>query len=89
MRESINQDAIKQDFMVFFAEGNEGVGAVREVTDESISVYVENCGEFLVPLTAVKSVHDQKVLVDPHPVSQTLLRAVAHAHDAEDPKLAG
>jgi len=89
MREAINQDAIQQDFMVFFAEGREGIGAVREVTEDAISVYVENCGEFLVPLTAIRAVHDHKVLVDPDQVSQTLLRAVAHAHDAEDPKLAG
>jgi hypothetical protein len=75
--------------MVFLAEGQEGIGAVHEVGADDISIYVENFGEFLVPLSAVKSVHDQKVILDRGQVSEKLLRAVAHAHDSEDPRLAG
>jgi hypothetical protein len=75
--------------MVFLAEGQEGIGAVRDVQPDSVSVFVENFGEFHVPLDAVKAVHDQKVVLNRDRVSVKLLRAVEHAHDAEDPRLAG
>jgi hypothetical protein len=83
------REAIQRDFMVFLAEGQEGIGAVHDVDAHSISVYVENFGEFIVPLTAVTSVHDQKVVLDRDRLSEKFLRAVAHAHDSEDPRLAG
>lgn len=81
--------AIQPDSMVFFAEGEEGIGAVREVTGDAISVYIENCGEFLVPLGAVKAVHDGKVVIDQDQVSAKFLRAVSLAHASEDPRAAG
>jgi hypothetical protein len=34
-------------------------------------------------------VHDGNVILDPHKVDKTLLTAVGHAHDSEDPRLAG
>jgi hypothetical protein len=80
---------IPNDSMVFFAEGEEGIGAVRDLTDDDISVYVENCGEFLVARSAIKAVHDGKVIIDRTQVSEKLLRAVALAHASEDPRLAG
>ncbi len=83
------RDSIQPGFMVFLAEGQEGIGAVRDVQPDSVSVFVENFGEFLVPLDAVKAVHDQKVVLNRDRVSVKLLRAVEHAHDAEDPRLAG
>lgn len=82
-------NSIQRGYMVFLAEGQEGIGAVREVGPVSISVYVESFGEFMVPMDAVTSVHDQKVLLDRTHVSRKLLRAAAHAHDNEDSKLAG
>lgn len=75
--------------MAFFKEGSEGIGAVTEVTDTNIVVYVENSGPFTVPKTAVKKVHDNKVIIDAALVSPVFLKAVTHAHDAEDPKLVG
>lgn len=83
------KEVIQRDFMVFLAEGQEGIGAVHDVGADDLSIYVENFGEFLVPLSAVTSVHDQKVILDRGQVSEKLLRAVAHAHDSEDPRLAG
>lgn len=83
------REFIRRDYMVFLAEGEEGIGAVHDIGAESISVYVENFGEFLVPLEAVTSVHDRKVLLDRAQVSDRFLRAVAHAHNMEDPRLAG
>lgn len=83
------RDGIQRDFMVFLAEGEEGIGAVRDVEADGLSVFVENFGEFWVPAEAVKAVHDQKVILDRAQVGDKLLRAVAHAHDREDPRLAG
>ena len=83
------RESIQRDFMVFLAEGQEGIGAVHSIYAEEIGVYVENFGEFLVPLAAVRSVHDQKVILDRAQVGNKLLRAAAHAHDHEDPRLAG
>lgn len=80
---------IEPGFMVFLAEGSEGIGAVREIIEGAIVVYVENGGEFLVPDRAVAAVHDQKVILEPNLLDRKLLEAVGHAHDAEDPKLVG
>lgn len=80
---------IEPGYMAFFAEGAEGIGAVREVLDEAILIYVENGGEFLIPKSAVVSVHDAKVLLNAKLVDRKLLDAVGHAHDVEDPKLVG
>lgn len=80
---------IEQGFMAFIAEGREGFGAVRKVSDHTIVVYVENAGEFDVPMAAVKSVHDQKVILNRQLLSKELLKAVGHTHDNEDPNLVG
>jgi hypothetical protein len=55
-------ERIEPGFMAFVAEGSEGIGAVREVTDKAVIIFIENAGEFTVPLTAVRTVHDQKVM---------------------------
>lgn len=80
---------IEPGYMAFIAEGREGIGAVRGVTDKTLVIYVENSGEFVVPRAAVKAVHDQKVILDPQRLDREMLAAVGHAHDGEDPNLAG
>ncbi len=75
--------------MAFVAEGNEGIGAVRGVSPDSVVIYVENAGEFIVPMTAVKKVHDHKVMLNPRLLDKALLDAIGHVHDREDPKLLG
>jgi len=82
-------EPIEQGFMAFLAEGKEGIAAVREVAQDHIVLYVENAGEFRVPLSAVRRVHDEKVILDVHKLDKALLTAVGHAHDAEDPRLVG
>jgi len=82
-------EPIETGFMVFLAEGKEGIAAVRETDRDHIVIYVENSGEFTIPRSAIRSVHDEKVLLDPSKVDTALLKAVGHAHDREDPKLAG
>lgn len=82
-------EKIEPGYMAFLAEGKEGIGAVREVAAEHIVIYVENGGEFRVPRTAVRKVHDHKVMLDRGKLDKALLVAVGQAHDREDPKLVG
>jgi hypothetical protein len=82
-------DKIEQGFMAFLADGATGIGAVREVTMQGLVIYVENAGEFNVPLSAVMAVHDQKVMLDKGKLGKALLKAASRSHDQEDPNLAG
>lgn len=75
--------------MVFIAEGQEGIGAVRAIHAGHFVLYVENAGEFEIPNGAILRVHDQKVILDPKSMHGPLLAAVRNAHKGEDPKLAG
>ena len=75
--------------MVFLAEGQEGIGAVREIRKDDFVLYVENAGEFEIPAAAIVRVHDRKVIINPARLSRALLKAIGHAHDREDPNLAG
>ena len=81
---------VEAGYQVFTEDGGEEVGAVREVQPAGraeIVVYVENYGELLVPMTAVRSVHDGKVVLDVGALDPVARRAIAHAHDAERPGL--
>jgi hypothetical protein len=79
---------IEIGFQVFVSDGGQEVGAVRLVAPfgrPEIEIYVENAGDFVVPLTAVASVHANKVVLDSKKLDPNLRRAVGHAHDAEEP----
>ena len=80
-------EAIQVGYQAFTADGNEEFGAVRAVSDDTITVYVENAGDFVVPLSAVKAVHSQKVIIDCRELDSDLRHAINHAHDAEVPGL--
>jgi hypothetical protein len=82
-------EQIQIGYMAFVAEGSEGIGAVRGVTPDHVIIYVENAGEFIVPMAAVRKVHDQKVMLNPRLLDEALLGAIGHVHDSEDPKLVG
>ena len=82
-------DKIETGFMAFINDGREGIGAVRDVSAASLTLYVENAGEFDIPRAAVREVHSGKVMLNPLLLPEKLLRAIGHVHDAEDPKLAG
>lgn len=77
-------DAIEPEFMVFLAEGQEAVGAVRSVGATQFMLYVETAGEFAIPRAAVRAVHDGKVIIDPGASDPAVRRAMRHQHDAED-----
>jgi len=83
-------EQIEEGFEVFVSDDDKPFGAVRQVSPhgkEGLVVYVENAGDFLVTLDAVKAVHGQKVIVDCAKLDARLRRAIGHAHDAEDPNL--
>lgn len=76
-------ERIEIGYQAFLADGGEEFGAIRDVKKDSLIVYVENAGDFVVPFDAVEAVHSQKVIfardkLDPH-----LRNAIGHAHDAE------
>ena len=78
---------IKQGDEVFLHDGEVPFGTVQRHPPgdtKDLVIYVENAGEFLVPVSAVKSVHDGKVLLDKGKLHQELLQAIKHAHDSED-----
>ena len=83
------QTKIEKGFMAFIGEGREGIGGIVQVARNTIVVHVENSGPFVVQIAAVRSVHDEKVILDPKQLDRALLDAVGHAHDSEDPNLVG
>jgi hypothetical protein len=80
-------EKIEVGYQAFVSDGGEEFGAVRDVTRNSLVVYVENAGEFRIPLDAVTAVHSQKVILDCKKLDHRLRRAIGHAHDSEVPGL--
>jgi hypothetical protein len=77
---------IEIGYQVFTRDGGEEVGAVRQVVPEGrpeIVVYIENTGDFTIPLAAVSAVHSQKVIVDIDKLDARVQVAINRAHDAE------
>lgn len=85
------QERIREDFEVYVHDGDMAFGAVRQVRPSGraeIVVYMENAGEFAIPLSAVHDVHDEKVILDCGKLEPRLRQAIGHAHTAEDPDIA-
>ena len=82
------RENIEVGYQAFVSDGGEEFGAVREVSpngEPGLVVYVENHGDFFVPLDAVATVHSQKVIFECSKLEPRLRRAIGHAHDAEKP----
>jgi hypothetical protein len=79
------QEKIQVGFQAFVSDGGEEFGAVRKVSPHELVVYVENAGDFTVPLSAVESVHSEKVVFSCAKLDRRLREAIGHAHDAEKP----
>jgi len=71
---------------VYLGESGETFGSVRLVQATSLVVYVEGAGDFTVPIQAVKSVHDGKVVLMGDKLDSSLQMAIARAHAKEDPR---
>jgi hypothetical protein len=79
------KEKIEVGYQTFVADGDAEFGAVREVSPDSLFVYVENAGDFRVRMDAVRAVHFGKVILDCSKLDRGLLAAIGHAHDAESP----
>ena len=81
-------EPIQEGFEVFVSDSEKPFGAVRRISPHGrpeLVVYVENAGDFTVARSAVNSVHSQKVIVDRDKLDERLRKAIAHAHDSEEP----
>jgi hypothetical protein len=80
-------EQIEPGFMVFLSDGEDGIGAVREVRHglPELLIYIENAGDFVVPMSAVAAVHSGKVILDLARVGLRVRDALANARDSEDP----
>lgn len=81
----MRQQQIEIGQMVFVADGEMGIGAVRDVRDSDIVVNIQNTGDVVLPLSAIKAVHSGKVVLDLQQLDPELLEALRHVHDAELP----
>ena len=81
------RETIEVGYQTFVTDGDDEFGAVRDVSPDGLVVYVENAGEFRVPLDAVNAVHSQKVILECKKLDRRLRRAIGHAHDSEVPGL--
>jgi hypothetical protein len=72
-------------FQTFVSDGQEEFGSVREISRDGrhLTVYVENAGDFIVPIGAVVSVQSEKVTFNCKKLDPTMRAAIGHAHDAE------
>ncbi|HEY4556383.1 MAG TPA: hypothetical protein VIG68_08125 [Lysobacter sp.] len=82
------QERIEVGQMVFVTDGAMGVGAVRETRGEEIVVNIQNAGDFVLPVSAVRDVHSGKVLLDLERLQPEVVEALRHVHDAEAPPYA-
>ena len=80
-------EAIREGFDVFLVGGGKSFGAVRQVRKTELVVYVENGGDFEVPLSAVKDAEAEKVILDPTLLAPKLMEAIRRAHAGEDPRI--
>ena len=80
-------ESIQLGDMVFVSDGGEGIGSVREIRPEppELVLYIENAGDFEVPMSAVRVVHSGKVVLDCAKLDPRLREATRHVRDAADP----
>ena len=81
------REPIEIGFQAFVSDGSEEFGAVRAISPNGrpeLVIYVENAGDFVVPLSAVEAVHSQKVILSCDMLEYRLRQAIGHAHDAEE-----
>ena len=80
-------EKIREGFDVFLHDGGHAFGAVRRVHSNEIIVYIENAHDFAIPLSAVREVEAEKVVLDSSKLSPGVREAIATAHSREDPRI--
>jgi hypothetical protein len=81
------RETIEIGYQAFVSDGGEEFGAVRAISPNGrpeLVIYVENAGDFVVPLSAVEAVHSRKVILSCDKLERRLRQAIGHAHDAEE-----
>jgi hypothetical protein len=78
---------IREGFDVFLHDGEKTFGAVRQVRKHELVVYVENAGDFEIPISAVKNTESGKVILDSGQLDPKLKEAIRRAHMGEDPNI--
>ncbi|HSS13555.1 MAG TPA: hypothetical protein VLL04_06675 [Rhizomicrobium sp.] len=78
---------IREGFDVFLHDGEKTFGAVRQVRKHELVVYVENAGDFEIPISAVKNTESGKVILDSAQLDPKLKEAIRRAHMGEDPNI--
>jgi hypothetical protein len=78
-------DRIEVGYQAFVTDGTEEFGAIRAVAPHlrEVTVYVENAGDFNVPVDAITKVASGKVTFDCKKLEPKLRAAIGHAHDRE------
>ena len=80
-------EKIREGFDVFLHNGNKSFGAVRQVRKAELVVYIENAGDFAIPLSAVRDTEAEKVILDTARLEPKLREAIRRAHSGEDPRI--
>jgi hypothetical protein len=80
-------ERIREGFDVFLHNGNKSFGAVRQVRKAELVVYIENAGDFAIPLSAVRDTEAEKVILDTARLEPKLREAIRRAHSGEDPRI--
>ena len=80
-------ESVKEGFDVFLTEGGKSFGAVRQLRKAGLVIYVENAGDFEVPLSAVIDAHSEKVILNSARIDPKLREAIRRAHSGEDPRI--
>jgi hypothetical protein len=80
-------EKIREGFDVFLAGSGKSFGAVRQVRKGELVVYIENAGDFEIPLSAVKDAQAEKVILDSAHLAPKLREAIRRAHSGEDPRI--
>ena len=78
---------IREGVDVFLHDGDKSFGAVRQVRKNELVVYIENAGDFEIPLSAVKDAESEKVILDSAKLDPKLREAIRRAHSGEDPRI--
>jgi hypothetical protein len=77
-------EPIRIEHPVFLHDGEGAFRTVRAVNKSDMIIYIENAGDFTVPMSAVQDVHDAKVVLDGAKLDKKTLAAINRAHAAED-----
>lgn len=75
--------AVKIGDQLFQSEEGAAFGAVVGIHSHELLVEIEGVGQAVLPGSAVKAVHDGKVVVDVNQLPAALKKSIQHAHDRE------